>query len=480
MLDRYSKDKKNELVKKTILILVGVILCAAIGLMPPFEGLQQDAMLCLAILFGVVYFITTKILTEFLAAALGFVALVLLQVTDIQTAFSGLANPTVVLLFGSFGMGGILAQTKTFERISRPVLAKFATSFKGRTNALTLIGMLVTPLIPSNSAKGVIMSSLSTSVGKQMGYKQGSQSATGLFMAGWIPVGVLGVCFLSGNIFGALLGGLVEPEYTFQFTWVQWFVNAVLFGVIMFIGCFIATKILYRPGPDDIDEEALGEALEEESKEMSRGSMSRQQKLALAVIVVCLILWIFSASLGLNDAWIALVGFILMVLLGCADKRKVLNTTIPWDILIFVAFGLSISTVMTDTGLSQWMTGILGTFLIPLMSNIWLFIPAACIAIYLIRMVVVSQTLVITTLFLFLMPVGIAVGIHPWIIGFICITTVSTWNVLPQSITFLAAFGAAKGYIEFGRCVKMSFFVMIWTIISLLASVYFWMYLGLL
>ncbi len=483
MTETEKKTAHNERIKQAILAVVGIALCAGIALMPPFPGLEQNSMLLLAILFGIVYFMSTKLLDEFLAGSLGFIMLAFFHITDMPTTFSGLAHPTVILLFGAFGMGSILAQTKVLERISQPILRKFAPTYKGRVNALTLIGTIITPLIPSTAAKGIIMSNLAVTVSKEMGYKKGSQAATGLFMAGWVPVGVLGVCFLSGNIYAPLISGLVEPNYVAQFSWVQWFVNALVFWVVMAIGSLVATKILYKPRPDELDEslcDAAGTAKAVCNDEPIREPMTRQQKISATIIGLCLVMWIFSASLRINDAWVALVGFVAMVLLGCADKKKVLTTNVPWGILIFVAFTISLSTAMTITGLDTWMTNILGTFLIPLMSNIWLFIPAACIAIYLVRLVIVSQTLVVTALFIFLMPVGIAAGIHPWIIGFICISTVFTWNILPQSIPFFAAFGATDGYLTFSSCVKMSVFLMAWTIVSLLASVAFWMFLGLL
>lgn len=472
-----SQPKGKGNMKKIVLSVIGLAICLVLALMPPFAGLERNAMVCLAVLVGVIYFVTAKLVNEFLAGAIGLILLLILQVGDFKTVFSGFSNTTFILLLGAFGMGGILAQTGALSRVCNVIMAKFPQTYRGRVSALMLSGMVVSPLIPSGSAKGIIMSLVSSSAGKQMGYKEKTRAATGLFMAGWIPVGVIGVCFLSGCVSGPLLSGMVDAQYAGQFTWMSWFLNSLTFGIIMLIGSFIAINILYKPRPGDIDEVAKSEVAvsEPEKKE----PMTRQQKLSLAVIALCLILWIFGKALGLNDAWVAFTGFFLMILLGCADKKNVLNTCVPWGTLIFSAFVLSISACIGATGLDVWLTDVFGTVLVPLMGNIWVFIPVACAVIYLIRMVVISQTLVTSTMFLMLMPVGIAAGIDPWIIGFICSTTICTWNVLPQSIPFLSAFGAADGYIDFNHCVKMSVFVMVWTIVALLASVPVWSLMGL-
>ena len=357
-------------------------------------------------------------------------------------------------------------------------MTKFPKTFRGRVSALMLSGLVVSPLIPSGSAKGVIMSLVSTATGKQMGYKEKSQAAAGLFMAGWIPVGVIGVCFLSGCVSGPLLSGMVDAEYAAQFTWMSWFLNSLAFGLVMLVGSYAAICLLYKPRPGDIDE-SLIETPEVQESAQAHEPMTRQQIMSLGVIVLCLLLWIFGKALGLNDAWTAFAGFVLMIILGCADKKKAITTCVPWGTMIFIAFVLSISSCVGETGLGAWLTNIAGQALVPLMSNIWLFIPLACAAIYLIRMVIISQTLVTSTMFMMLMPVGIAAGIDPWIIGFICATTICTWNVLPQSIPFLSAFGATDGYIEFNHCVKMSVFVMVWTIVALLVSVPAWSLMGL-
>lgn len=471
-----QKGENASSAKKIALGVIGLVVFAVIAFFPPFEGLTQSSMMCLALLVAVVYFVTAKIIDEFLAGAIGLVLIVLLQIADFGTAFSGFSNSTFILLLGAFGMGGILAQTGALARVCDIIMAKFPKTFRGRVSALMLSGLVVSPLIPSGSAKGVIMSLVSTSAGKLMGYKEKSQAAAGLYMAGWIPVGVVGVCFLSGCVSGPLLAGMVDAQYAAQFTWMNWFLNSLTFGIVMLIGSFIAINVLYKPRLGDV--EAVAQ-VEVEQPSAKKEPMTKKQWASLGVIVLCLVLWIFSKTLGLSDAWVAFAGFVLMVVLGCADRKKVLNTCIPWGTLIFTAFILSISSCIGKTGIDVWLTGIAGNVLVPIMSNIWLFIPLACIVIYLIRMIIISQTLVTSTMFILLMPVGIAAGVDPWIIGFICATTICTWNVLPQSIPFLSAFGAANGYVDFTHCVKMSVFVMVWTIVCLLVSVPVWSMLGL-
>lgn len=458
-------------VKWAVCVAALVIPCV----IPPFEGLEAAGMRCLAVLLFVVFAMIFQVTTDFIASLIGFFLFYILKVGDSTAAnLSGFTTTTFVLLLGAFGMGGVLSQCGSLAYIAKKIVALFPKTYKGSVTAMYVSGMIVSPFLSSGSAKGVIMSMISCPTAKNLGIKPGTNAAAGMFMAGWIPVGVLGVCFLSGCMSAPTLTGLVDAEYADFFSWVRWFIQALPFLVVTLIGCYFANLFLYKPKAEEFAAVATPTTDDVAIKER----LNSKQIISLVVLLVVVLCWIFAKQLGLTDAWIALAGLAIMLLAGCIDKKKG-AACVPWSVLIFSAWVLTVSSLMGSTGLSNWITDAAGELVAPLMSNLWIFIPVCCVVIYAVRMLVISQTLVTSVFFVLLSPLAISNGINPWIVGFIASVTICTWNTLPQSIPFLSAFGATDGYVPFGKCVKMSVFVMIWQIIALWASIPFWSMMGL-
>lgn len=459
-------------IKWAICIAALVIPCV----ITPFAGLEANGMRCLAVLLFVVLCLVFQVTTDFIASLMGFFLFYFLKVGDTTAAnLSGFTTTTFVLLLGAFGMGGVLSQCGSLAYIARKIVAKFPKTYKGSVTAMYVSGMLVSPFLSSGSAKGIIMSMISTPTARNLGIKPGTNAAAGIFMAGWIPVGVLGVCFLSGCMSAPTLTGLVDAAYADSFSWVNWFLQALPFLVVTLVGCYFANLFLYKPKPEELVEglSALGE-----TEQVHEEKLNSKQIISLVVLVGVVLCWIFAKKIGIADAWIALAGLAIMLLAGCIDKKKG-AACVPWSVLIFSAWVLTVSALMGSTGLSAWLTDAAGALVAPLMKNLWIFIPVCCVVIYAIRMLVISQTLVTSVFFVLLSPLAVANGINPWIVGFIASVTICTWNTLPQSIPFLSAFGATDGYVPFGKCVKMSVFVMIWQIVALLACIPFWSMMGL-
>ena len=467
--------------KFNIFYWVKWLICIAALVIPcvitPFKGLEPAAMRCLAVLLFVVLCMVFQVTTEFIASLLGFFLFYFLKVGDSTAAnLSGFTTTTFILLLGAFGMGGILSQCGSLAFIARKIVSIFPKTYKGSVSAMYASGMIVSPFLSSGSAKGVIMSMISCPTARNLGIKPGSNDAAGMFMAGWIPVGVLGVCFLSGCMSAPTLTGLVDAAYAESFSWVNWFLQSLPFLVVTLVGCYFANLFLYKPKAEDFVKEAADTS--ENVPEPGEEKLNVRQIISLAVLVVVVLCWIFAKKLGLTDAWIALAGLAVMLLAGCIERKNGAGC-VPWSVLIFSSWVLTVSSLMSTTGLSGWITDAAGAMVAPLMSNLWVFIPVCCVVIYANRMLVISQTLVTSVFFVLLSPLAIANGINPWIVGFIASVTICTWNTLPQSIPFLSAFGATDGYVPFGKCVKMSVFVMLWQIIALWASIPFWSLMGL-
>ncbi|OPX84818.1 MAG: Inner membrane protein YbhI [Pelotomaculum sp. PtaB.Bin104] len=469
------ETKKNGMIKFSIKLIIGLIIGFGIALIKPPQGLTVQAMWFLGILCAGIYFIAVNIAEEHIVGILMLVFIVGLKVVDFKTAFSGYSTGTWFLVLGAFGIGAALSKTGLLTRISVAIAKKFPATFRGRVSALMVAGMVVAPTMPSTSAKSLILTPLSVDLGGEMGYKPKSRPATGLFMASWLPNGLITTLFFSGMVFGPLLAGMVQPEYRDQFTWIQWFVNALPWAIVTIIGLYIAILVLYKPKESDIAENIVVK------ESIAASPMSKNEKISLSVLVLTLLLWITGKWTGLSNEIVAMFAFASLALFKVIDKKD-LGSRIAWNALIFLGAIFGLSSMFSTLKIDKWFSNILSGVMNPLLSKTVLFIIILCIAVYLLRSIILSQTVAVTLFFLVLAPLVQKAGINAWVLGFIIACSINVWHLFPQNVQFLTGYYAADGgnWASFPETAKMSFIFMIVNIIALLVSIPYWKLLGLL
>ena len=92
-----------------------------------------------------------------------------------------------------------------------------------------------------------------------------------------------------------------------------------------------------------------------------------------------------------------------------------------------------------------WLGGIINSILGPLAANPYILIPMICIAVYLVRTVVISQTATTALFYAALIGVCQSVGIHPFVLLFVTYMSTLVWHFSFTNVTYVAALGATGG-----------------------------------
>lgn len=130
--------------------------------------------------------------------------------------------------------------------------------------------------------------------------------------------------------------------------------------------------------------------------------MTGKEKITLAVMLVCLILWMLEKTLGISSAMVAVAGGLVLIGAGVFGRQE-FRSKIAWDSMIFIGTFLCISDVFAALGINDAVKILLGDSLAPLIQNPWILIPSLCLLTFVIRFVVVSWTasaVLITTILL--------------------------------------------------------------------------------
>ena len=103
-----------------------------------------------------------------------------------------------------------------------------------------------------------------------------------------------------------------------------------------------------------------------------------QQAIVGAVFIGTLLLWMTERLHGVPTAVVAVMPIAILAVTGMVGEREF--RTLPWDVLVLVAGGLSLGVGVSETGLGTWLVGGLASGLPPAGSALALAIVAALLS----------------------------------------------------------------------------------------------------
>lgn len=454
--------------------LAGVVLAVIIAQTPPPPPLNLNSMLFLATFACAVLWWLVDLIPDYATCLLMCVSWVVLKVVPFSTAFAAFGGETFWLLVGALGMGLGVAESGLLERVALTIMSRFPADFKGMVRAMYVAGNVINPLIPSVTAKVSIVAPFAKAIGDKLGFSDGSEGMGGLFAAMYMSTGVLYPIFLSASLFNYVLVGLLPQEVAQDINWLSWLAATWVWGLVMMVLGYLAVQVLYRPKETQITDPGFVKA-----QLIKLGPPSRQEKIVATILVIALGMWITERLHGISAAQVAILALVLMIAANIFD-RTAFRSRISWDSICFIGGILNLAALFPLLKIDKWIGSALGPYLQPLMANIYLFIIALCLLLFLLRFVLVSQAASLTLFIVLLAPLATAMDIHPLVPAFVVLTAVNLWNVIYQNTTFLAAFYASGGMVRHSQTIKASVAYALINILALLASIPWWKALGML
>ena len=461
-----DKDKPNF--KRILGLILGLVILLVMIVSSPPAGLTRPAMIGLAIFACAVVFLIFEVLPDFATALLMCASWAGTQVVPAKVAFAQFSSDTFWLLVAALGLGVAVTKSGLLNRVSLKVMDLFPATFSGQTAALVAAGNLIGPMIPSVTAKSAMAAPFARGISDKMGYEKDSKGAAGLFGAMFIGFGVTGPAFLSSSFMCYTIKGLLPASVQAQLTWTTWAIYALPWTLVVMILGYLAIQLLYKPEKDTaLDPQYIKQQLGE------LGPMTRNEKIVAATMAICLILWMTERLHGILAAIVALFALCIFLGLNVIDRND-FRTKISWESVIFIGCIINIGAVFPELGINDWIGSVAGSFLTPLVSNIWLFIVVGAIAIYFIRFILVSMMATFTIFTVIITPFAIQAGINPFVTAFIILVSVNVFHMFYQNSTYLAGFYAAGGMVSHEKMIKLSLAYMVISIIGLIACVPVW------
>jgi len=374
------------------------------------------------------------VLPEF-APALGLITVYNLAVLGPTSgSVSGFSSPGWFLLVGVLALGAALNGSGLLRRLALTLLLVFPPTFRGQVLGLLVGGLLITPLLPLTVARCALTAPLAVSLAGALGYEPGSRSAAGIGLAAFAGAGLLSRGFLTGATLNLIAWSLLPVDA--RPSWALWALAAAPMTLCVAAGAF--GLIVAGFGPE-VDRRLPREAIEERLLEL--GALSRAECLAGAVTLGVLAGLVVGPSAGVEGAWVACVGALVLVATGVLTREH-FRSAMDWPLLVFLGVILSLPAIIRHAGLDARMADALPLVLgwahaSPARAVVVLFLFAVC------ARVLLSEWVGIPLLTLMLLPVAPALALHPWVVAFVILVAGNLW-LLPYQFTPYVAFLAGS------------------------------------
>ncbi|WP_434511857.1 SLC13 family permease [Desulfitobacterium sp. AusDCA] len=361
------QDAKMSIENKKFIALIGAIL---LGLVIWFisGGLSPQGRVALSLtLLAIVLWIFEVFPIEITAILLS-TFYVVLGAANTVDAFSGYGNETVWFIFSALVFGMAIDQSGVGKRIAYTLMRFSGSSFKSMMIIVIVVGLLLSFLTPAGVERLLIIYPIAVGIAAVFVKGEVKGSNTGKL--------AIAITYLAGNTFGFavltgiavnILGiGIIKQILGVEIFWSQWI---TWFGVPLALTTIISIFLAFKLFPP---EEGVMTAHKSEAKEefVHQAPMTSVEIRALIFLLVTLALWV-------TDRWHHIPSWavaIFSAILFCAPKFGVISAEqlkkIQFPIVLFSGAAISIGTVLSKTGVANWMGKVLlGTFIKPDMSN---------------------------------------------------------------------------------------------------------------
>lgn len=343
------------LLRWLIPLAIGVI----IYLIPPPEGVEQNAWHLLAIFVATIAAIIAKPLPMGAVAIIGIMMTAATKTLSPGDALSGFGNTTIWLIVIAFFISRGFIKTGLGARIAYLFMTVLGKKSLGLSYGLVASDLVLAPAIPSNTARaGGVVFPILVSIAKAYGSNpdDGTNRKLGAFLTkaafqGTIITSAMFLTAMAANPLAAQLAG----DQGIEITWGGWALAALVPGIISLI---LVPLILYKLYPPEIKETPAAAQIAK-TKLAEMGKMKSSEWVMLATFFLLLGLWIFRPG-GMDATTAALIGLAALLLATVLTWNDVLNERGAWDTLVWFAALVMMATQLNRLGLIPWFSETMG------------------------------------------------------------------------------------------------------------------------
>ena len=450
-------EERFERGRRTVGLFAGPVLFLIVIAIP--MGLTNAQQSLAAVLALTIAWWVTEAIPIPVTAAMAVVLCVLFGVAEGDSVFGGFADGTLFLFIGSFIIAEAMIVHGLDRRFAFRVLSLpgVGDSSVRLVIAFAAAGALLSPFI-SNTAGAAMMLPIALGIIASV--------ASMLAKVGQAPTRIHSFAFATALLlaisYGNTVGGLLTPigspanlvgrEFIQEGTgeeigFFEWVVLAAPIVLVMFVIMCVLLIVMNRPETKEIP--GIQDWLGEERRKMGR--MSRGERNTLLVFLAAVTFWVFPGavqtvapdsalyewlSTHVDDGVVAILAAALLFMLPLSwrERRFTLTwneaTRIDWGTVLLFGAGLTLGSLLSDTGLAEVIGESLASAL-GVTSLIGITVLVTIVA------VITSETTSNTASAAIVVPIAISIAaaadVNPFIPGFAALFGANYGFMLPVS-----------------------------------------------
>lgn len=348
--------ENNVKYKKFILpIVVGLLIWALTPFKP--DALDTQAWYMFAIFVATIIACITQPMPIGAVSIIGFTLTVLVGVVDIKTAVQGFGNNSIWLIAMAFFISRGFVKTGLGRRIALQFVKLFGKKTLGLAYSLVGVDLILAPATPSNTARagGImfpIIKSLSESFGSSP--KDGTERKMGAFLIFTEFQGnlITAAMFLTAMAGNPLAQNLAEKTAHVHITWMNWFLAALVPGLVSLI---VVPFIIYKMYPPNVKETPNAKQWAE-NELANMGPISIAEKFMTGIFIVALALWVTGSFIHVDATLTAFIALALLLLTGVLTWKDILNETGAWNTLVWFSVLVLMADQLNQLGFIPWLS----------------------------------------------------------------------------------------------------------------------------
>lgn len=474
-MKRMSSEKETETKKKSEIQLVKILISVAVGIvvaiLPAPKGLTPEIMKFLGVFAAMIVALLSNAAPNWLVTTTCCMVMILLKLAKINVIMGNFSSNNIWMPLSIVGFAGCLAKSGLLSRIAFNVFKIFPGSYGGTVLATGAASLVLTPLVPSTSAKLGVLSPFTAALAEEADVQPHSRAMKGLWFTVFNIAYICAFCVLTGSNGNFLILGFAPEGQAETFTWGYWFLMSAVWLVVMCVLTVAFVLLFMKPEqPINISKDIVNQKLQ------ALGPMSGDEKFCIMVLLVAVALWITESFHGINSTVVAWGALVAMVLRGLFTSKDI--SGLPWQFFMFLSGLLGMADYMGSSGLSDWITEVLTPVVSNLIPNSFVFVIILVAAVWVIRLFVdsLSTMAIIPTVF---GPVAAILGINPLLVVWLSFVNGQQWILPHNTPSMLQSAIMMGGVIEHKDVRNLTFVYMAIALIASLASIPVWTNMGL-
>ncbi len=352
-LSTNKKSKVNlEHIRKKFGLPIAVVATLLVWFTATPKGLSAAGHGALALFSGIfILYLTEAVALPITSLAIVPLA-VLMGIVTPAKALEGFASTSVYLIVGAFILAAAMVKSKLADRITYIIMDKIGTSATRITIGVMLVNIILAFLVPSSTARTAIMLPICVSLIKQFGKEGRSKFAVNLLLTLTFTNATISAGIMTATVPNPVTVDFIAKAGAGKISYNEWLIYGFPPALLMTIFTWWIIQRMYKPETAEIP--GGKDFVTEKLKELGR--ITPNEMRALFVFALVVVLWAIGDKSHIDATIACLAGAVILFLpkvgfLTWADANK----SISWQVLFVAGGGISLGSIMMNTGAATWL-----------------------------------------------------------------------------------------------------------------------------